>query len=150
MSRYSIRTLLVVGATMGLFCAAFANPISFWMYVIATITLVALFSSTVLAIAKHSKPLFATGFSATGWLYYIVVANERWRWRMPTEEVAHQLVKAVYGKAEADAFNYGFSNLPYIAHCFWTLILATIGGLAVTWLARREKSAPPPTPQDQP
>jgi len=154
MFRYSMLTLFVVVLVLGLFCAAFANPLNFWVQVIVTLTLVALFSSTVLAIAKQFKPAFASGFAATGWLYFIVVANELWRWRMPTDELTLQLVKAVYGEAEVEDFNYGFSHLAIIGHSFWTLILAAIGGLAVTWLARRDKSSlplpRPKTTHDQP
>ena len=166
-------TLFVVVLVLAVFCAAFVTPTVLFWQATTSLTLVVLMCFTWLALLSRSRNPFALGFAVTGWIYFVLVFSilvlpetECLPTNWVLEEFAHALhedltdmegpigaIRPIYTsslEADEEAKYHRFEN---IGHCLWTLIFATIGGLATTWLARRENSPPPPTPKsnlDQP
>jgi len=65
----------------------------------------------------------------------------------------HPLVELIHrpeGSVEFYPILAGVSHFFVIGDCLWTLILATIGGLAASWLAKRQPRPFTNKPKDQP
>ena len=170
MFRYSVLTLLVVVLVLAVFCAALAKPNGLWWQVIVTLSIVVLLAFTLLAVVNNrSRRPFVLGFVLTGWLYFgltFATLGLRDRDALLTNGVANYLASALHGHLHDQVFRVnlnwsdatdatGYEAYQYfmdIVHCLWTLVLAAIGGLTTTWLAKRE-SRPRSTPKtnlDQP
>ena len=163
MFRYSVLTLLVVVMLVALFCAALAKPSCFLARAIFGLTSIFLFYWTLAAVLSRSRKPFAVGFAVVGWAYFVFAFSfllflQRDELLL-TEWVLDEIVIARYGelgKVEAlesivvsvssdeDSPEDIRRSFRHIGHCLFTLILATVGGLTATWLAKRE-SRPPPT-----
>jgi len=158
-------TLLVVVLVLGVFCAGLVNPtVLFWQST-TSLTLVALLSCTLLALVGRSRKAFALGFTVTGWIYFMLVFNHIVlpdKDCLPTtlalQEVAHAFhgdfmdVEAPAGVVRPlristmDDTDENYYRFEQIGHCLFTLIFATIGGLAATWLQRPRKKKPEAQP----
>ncbi len=166
MFQYSMRTLLLVALVVSLFCTALANPTQMWDEVIFTLTTAMLLTSAVMAAVGRRS--FALGFAVTGWLYFALVFIGNYREDMLTDRAVRWLCETLcddisvsnpyvdlniltlpppselptYTTAEPNPRLTVPAYYPIIGHCLFTLILATIGGLAATWLQRPPDDKP--------
>jgi hypothetical protein len=71
--RFSLGTLLLVVAFVGLGSAAFARPSQLWVEAMVTLTVSFLFAASVAAIVGAGRTrIFAAGFAIVGWLYFLL------------------------------------------------------------------------------
>ena len=74
MLRYSLGSLFLVLLYLSIGCAALANASGLWPQVSITLTLAILVLFSLGAIFwRERRRVFAIGFAATGWLYFLLV-----------------------------------------------------------------------------
>ena len=170
MFRYSMVTLLSVMLVLGVFCAALANPGFLFTRVIFAVTCIFLLYWTLAAVLNRSRRPFTWGFAVAGWAYFLLTFS--WiafpdKRLLLTYWVTDEVVHAVHEDTEDMELNeimalrYTTEGAEWeeyycfhmVCQCLWTLIFATISGLAACWLQRPHPPPPPPTPKtnlDQP
>jgi len=144
-----LKTLLIVVVLLGLSCAALANPSRYWAVAAYLATLAVFPAAAWLGRESDTTRPFALGFAITGFLYFslchlpVVCGDPNISMDdLPTTWLLRRLQNWM-GQAGSMSKSFYFM---VVGHCLWTLIFATIGGLAASWLQR-----PPNTnPQDQP
>jgi hypothetical protein len=142
-------TLLLVVLSAGIFCAALVNPSVAKAAFVYSSTLAVLSAATLTAIAKGRALPFVWGFAVMGWIYF--AASLAVGGVLCDYLLTHWLLGRIAGLVvpEEDILPYADISGPHgffvIGHCLWTLILATVGGLAATWLQRPRNN----NPQDQ-
>lgn len=151
MLRFSLLTLLGVVLVAAVGSAALANPTDNWRQAAFGLTVVfVVWFSPLLIGANHfhpgweAVPRFAFGFFWTALFYYILASCFGYRSnRLPTYQVIEWLGRVAHGISPMDMTSpkgklaHRASNLVFVGHCLWTLILATLGGLFVSCLGRR-------------
>ena len=77
MLRFSLGSLFLALLYSSVACAALVNANGIWPQVAVTLTVAILLASTLAAIfAAQGRRVFAIGFSATGWLYLLLVLSD--------------------------------------------------------------------------
>ena len=154
MLRFSLLTLLGVVLVAAVGSAGLANPTDVWRQVVFGLTVFfVMWFSPLLIGANHflpgweAVPRFAFGFFWTALFYHILAGCIGYRSnRMPTYQVIEWLGQVAHGISPMDMKSSKgesadtVSNLVFVGHCLWTLILATIGGLFASWLGRRRNT----------
>ena len=142
----------MVVLVLALFSAALGNPTDSWRRVTITLTVVVVFIATLLAVVNRSGRTFPLGFAMAGWLYFLLTFNSTFRDLRPlllTDPIVERCAAVLHVDlrepvSPPDPFDASLKDHPWykmcyfgdIGHCLWTLILATIGGLAAIWLQR--------------
>lgn len=164
MLQFSIKAVFFVVAVAALFAAALANPSMAVTQVAVSVTLVFLCYCALAAILSRSRRPFFVGFALIGCIYFTLAFTTVQFKRddvLLTESVVESSFRAIHGESkefvpdegeatmggyEMDLFGISEASLSYqsICHCLFTLMLGAIGGVAGSWIAKREdKKAPP-------
>lgn len=159
MLRFSLLTLLGVVLVAAVFCAALVNPTALFARVIVSLTFVILLSSMLMAAILRRQ--FPFGFAMVGSAYFLLVFLDSilfvtsFKDLVLTEWIVEESAVALHDEfGEAGTFERAAEqflaeegrsreNFGHIGHSLWTLLLATLGGLFASWLARRRDGAKP-------
>jgi hypothetical protein len=101
MLRYSLGSLFLVLLYLSIGCAALVNASGVWPQVAITLTLAILILFSLGAIFwTERRRIFAIGFSATGWLYFLLVFSNVTNVRpyLLTESATNQLFITMHSK----------------------------------------------------
>ena len=167
MAQFSIKALFVVVLVAALFTGALVNPSYLLRQVIVTLTFSVLVYFILLAVLARSRSPFVLGFAVAGLAYFVLVFCGIARSIRPEENVLltgrvlnyfvnilHEDVRhldvslgIIFGTVESWEKAVAFTD---IGHCLFTLIFGSIGGLAGTLIAKRERRPTANKPKDQP
>jgi len=145
MLRFSLLALLGVVLVAAIGSAALANPTNTWRQVIVTGTVVILLTASSAAVVLRPGLQFSRGFAAAGWLYFVLAFGGVLgvQEHLLTEQASgwlgeriHRVLPSGYLVIPREA-NSLWYNFTIISRSFWTLILATIGGMFASWIGRR-------------
>lgn len=109
MFRYSLGSLFLVLLYLSIGCAALVNATGVWPQVAVTLTLAILVVFSLGAIFwSERRRVFAIGFSATGWLYFLLVFSDVTNVRpyLLTDSATNQLFVTMHGKRVAPSIVY--------------------------------------------
>ena len=101
MLRYSLGSLFLALLYLSIGCAALVNATGVWPQVAVTLTLAVLILFSLGAVFwTERRRVFAIGFSATGWLYFLLVFSDVTNVRpyLLTESLTNQLFVAMHSK----------------------------------------------------
>lgn len=109
MLRYSLGSLFLALLYLSIGCAALVNATGVWPQVAVTLTLAILVVFSLGAIFwTERRRMFAIGFSATGWLYFLLVFSDVTNVRpyLLTESATNQLFITMHGEQVAPRIVY--------------------------------------------
>jgi hypothetical protein len=113
MLRYSLGSLFLVLLYLSIAFAALVNATGVWPQVAVTLTLAILVVVSLGAIFwNERRRVFAIGFSATGWLYFLLVFSSVTNVRpyLLTESATHQLFITMHGEQVAPQITVTYPN----------------------------------------
>lgn len=109
MLRYSLGSLFLLLLYLSIGCAALVNATGIWPQVAVTLTLAILVLFSLAAIFwTERRRVFAIGFSATGWLYFLLLFSDVTNVRpyLLTESLMNRLFITMHGEQMAPRLVY--------------------------------------------